>query len=108
MTLYSFVIQTQQEHDLDLIKNFKWILPKQLQAWSESYYTTAYCLKGFLILDLCMIATHAAFRDVVGIMHDVSGQAKVADLHQFALTDQHVPGSEITMNALWWNKVKQN
>lgn len=55
-----------------------------------------------------MTATHAAFRDVVGIMHDVSGQAKVADLHQFALTDQDIPSSKITMDALLGNKVKQN
>lgn len=47
-----------------------------------------------------MTATHAAFRDVVGIVHDVSGQAKIADLHQFSLTDQDVPSSKITMDAL--------
>lgn len=47
------------------------------------------------------VATYAAFRDVVGVVHDVSGQAKVTDLDKFALTDQHVPGSEVTMNTLW-------
>lgn len=31
--------------------------------------------------------TYAAFGDVVGVMHDVSGQAKVTDLYKFALTD---------------------
>ena len=52
----------------------------------------------------CNFATYAAFRDVVGVMHDVSGQAEVTDLHQFALADQHIPGSKVTMDALWWNK----
>lgn len=52
--------------------------------------------------------THAAFRDVVGIMHDVSGQAKVTDLHQFPLTDQNIPGGEVTVNALWSNTIKVN
>lgn len=52
------------------------------------------------------VATYAAFRDVVGVVHDVSGQAKVTDLDKFALTDQHVPGSEVTMNTLWRNHSK--
>lgn len=59
------------------------------------------CMCVFFIIDQCNnFATYAAFRDVVGVMHDVSGQAKVTDLHQFALTDQHIPCSEVTMDAL--------
>lgn len=70
-------------------------------------YIPCKCLL-FLILDLCnYFGPYAAFRDVVGIMHDVSGQTEVTDLHQFALTDQHVPGSEVTMDALWWIKSNQ-
>lgn len=45
-------------------------------------------------------ATHAAFGDVVGVVHDVSGQTKVTDLHQLPLTDQHVPGCQVTMDTL--------
>lgn len=45
--------------------------------------------------------TYAAFWDVVGVVHDVSGQAKVTDLHEFALTDQHISGREVSMDALW-------
>lgn len=48
-------------------------------------------------------ATYAAFGDVVGVMHDVSGQAEVTDFDKFALTDQHVPGSEVPVDALWGN-----
>lgn len=44
--------------------------------------------------------TYAAFWDVVGVVHDVSGQAKVTDLHKFALTDQHISGREVSMDAL--------
>lgn len=44
--------------------------------------------------------TYAAFWDVVGVVHDVSGQAKVTDLHKFALTDQHISCSEVSMDAL--------
>lgn len=39
-------------------------------------------------------------------MHDVPGQAEVADLDKFALTDQHIPGSKVTMDALWWKNVQ--
>lgn len=54
--------------------------------------------------DLCAYsATYAAFGDVVGVMHDVSGQAEVTDLDKFALTDQHVPCSEVPVDALWGN-----
>lgn len=44
--------------------------------------------------------THTAFGDVVRIPHDVTGQAKVADLDQFALTDEHIPGCQISVDAL--------
>lgn len=47
-----------------------------------------------------IVGTYAAFGDVVGVVHDVSGQAKVADLDQFTLTDQHIPGSQIPVDAL--------
>lgn len=50
--------------------------------------------------------TYAAFGDVVGVMHDISGQAKVTDLHKFALTDQHVSGREVTMDTLWRNSAE--
>lgn len=33
-------------------------------------------------------------------MVDVAGQAKVSDLHHIILGDQHVPGSQISMDAL--------
>ncbi len=44
--------------------------------------------------------TYAAFGDVVVVMHDVSGQSKVTDLGQFALTDQDVSCSQIPMHTL--------
>ena len=47
-----------------------------------------------------VVRTHVALGDVVGVVHDVSGQAEVADLHQLPLADQHVPGSQVPMNAL--------
>lgn len=59
----------------------------------------AKCVYYFVYLTDDFI-TYAAFRDVVGIMHDVSGQAKVTDLHQFALADQHISGSKVPMDTL--------
>lgn len=58
------------------------------------------CVSGSIcVIDECN--TYAAFWDVVGVVHDVSGQAKVTDLHKFALADQHISGREVTMDALW-------
>lgn len=49
----------------------------------------------------CMApGTHAAFGDIVGIPHDVPRQAKVTDLHQLPLTDEDIPGSQVTMHTL--------
>lgn len=45
--------------------------------------------------------THTAFGDVVGIPHDVPRQAKVTDLHQLPLTDEDIPGSQVTVHTLW-------
>ena len=44
--------------------------------------------------------THAALGDVVRVPHDVTSQAKVADLDQLALTDEHVPGCPVSVDAL--------
>ncbi len=44
--------------------------------------------------------TYTAFGDVVVVMHDVSGQSKVTDLGQFALTDQDVSCCQIPMHTL--------
>ena len=44
--------------------------------------------------------THAALGDVVRVPHDVTSQAKVADLDQLALTDEHVPGCQVSVDAL--------
>lgn len=44
--------------------------------------------------------THAAFGDVVRVPHDVTGKAKVTDLDQLALTDEHVPGCQVSVDTL--------
>lgn len=44
--------------------------------------------------------TYASFGDVVVVVHDVSRQPKVADLHYLALREQDVPGSQISMDTL--------
>lgn len=44
--------------------------------------------------------THAAFGDVVRVPHDVTGQAEVADLDQLALTDEYVPGCQVSVDTL--------
>jgi len=44
--------------------------------------------------------THAALGDVVRVPHDVTSQAKVADLDQLALTDEHVPGCQVSVDTL--------
>lgn len=45
--------------------------------------------------------THVAFGYVVGVVHDITGQAKVTDLHQLSLADENISGSQVTMNTLW-------
>lgn len=47
-----------------------------------------------------MEGTYAAFGHVVGIMHDVSGQAKVTDLHNFPLCQEDVAGSQVPVDTL--------
>lgn len=44
--------------------------------------------------------THAAFGDVVRIPHDVTSQAEVTDLDQFALTDEHISGCQVSVDTL--------
>lgn len=44
--------------------------------------------------------TYASFGDVVVVMHDVSRQSKVADLHYLALREQDVPGGQISVDTL--------
>lgn len=44
--------------------------------------------------------TYTPFGDVVVVMHDVSGQSEVADLHDLALRQKDIPGSQVPMNTL--------
>lgn len=44
--------------------------------------------------------TYASFGDVVVVVHDVSRQSKVADLHYLALREQDVPGGQISVDTL--------
>lgn len=44
--------------------------------------------------------TYASFGDIVVVMHDVSCQSKVANLHYLALREQDVPGSQISVDTL--------
>lgn len=44
--------------------------------------------------------THAAFGDVVRVPHDVTGQAEVTDLDQLALTDEYIPGCQVSVDTL--------
>lgn len=45
-------------------------------------------------------ATYASFGDVVVVVHDVSRQSEVADLHYLALREQDVPGGQISVDTL--------
>lgn len=44
--------------------------------------------------------TYIAPDDVVGVIHYISGKAKVTYFHHFPMGHQYVPGSEVSMNAL--------
>ena len=44
--------------------------------------------------------TYAAFGNVVVVVHDVSGQAEVADLHNLSLGEEDVPGSQVSVYTL--------
>lgn len=44
--------------------------------------------------------TYTSFGDVIVIMHDVPGQSEVTDLHDIALREKDVPGSQVPMNTL--------
>lgn len=47
-----------------------------------------------------MMLTDVSFGDVVLVLRQISGQAKVTDLGQLPLTDQHVPRSQIPVETL--------
>lgn len=47
-----------------------------------------------------MNETYAPFGDIVVVMHDVSGQSKVTDLHYLALREEDIPGGEVPMHTL--------
>lgn len=44
--------------------------------------------------------TYIAPDNVVGVVHYISGKAKVTDFHHFPKGHQHVPGSEVSVDAL--------
>lgn len=44
--------------------------------------------------------TYAPFGDIVVVVHDVSGQSEVTDLHYLALREEDIPGSEVPMHTL--------
>ena len=46
------------------------------------------------------MVTYAAFGDVVVVVHDVSGQSEVTDLHDLALRQEDIPGCEVSMHTL--------
>lgn len=44
--------------------------------------------------------TYTSFGDIIVVMHDVSGQSKVTDLHYLALREKDVPGCQVAVNTL--------
>ena len=44
--------------------------------------------------------TYIAFHHVVGVLHDVTGQAEVTDLGLAAVCQEHVPGGHVSVDAL--------
>lgn len=44
--------------------------------------------------------TYTSFGDVIVVMHDVSGQSEVTDLHYLALREKDIPGSQVPVNTL--------
>lgn len=44
--------------------------------------------------------TYASFGDIIVVMHDVSRQAEVTDLHYLALRQKDIPGSQIAVHTL--------
>lgn len=84
-----------------------WCHPFQRQEclWKIRKHCSNVLISSFISVSGSIFAidrgnTYAAFWDVVGVVHDVSGQAKVTDLHKFALTDQHISCREVSMDAL--------
>lgn len=45
-------------------------------------------------------STYTAFRYVVRVMHDVSGQAEVADLHDFPLCQEDITSGQVPVDTL--------
>jgi len=45
-------------------------------------------------------STYAALGDIVGIMHDVSSQPKVTDLHDFSLSQEDITSCQVTVHTL--------
>lgn len=44
--------------------------------------------------------TYASFGHIIVVMHDVSGQSEVTDLHYLALREKDIPGSQVPVNTL--------
>lgn len=57
-------------------------------------------VKGRSRGDTSAAQTHVALDDVVAVRVDVSGQAEVADLCHSSLSQEDVPGSQISVDAL--------
>lgn len=55
--------------------------------------------------------TYVAPDDVVGVIHDISGKAKVTYFDHFSTGHQYIPGSEVPVNALrrkgWVNALQR-
>lgn len=49
----------------------------------------------------CRLRTHIGRLFIVVDVMDVSGQAKVSNLHHVAFCDQDVSGSQVSVNTLW-------
>lgn len=54
--------------------------------------------------------TYIAPDDVVGVIHYISGKAKVTYFHHFSMGHQYIAGSEVSVNALkrkgWLNALQ--
>ena len=71
-------------------KRGRWIVS---HSGSEKYYSPAEHASFYVWAHICRLFI------VVDVV-DVSGQAKVCDLHDVALRDQDVPGREVSVYTL--------
>lgn len=87
---------------VDTVKQSFWRHPLDWKATLQEETRTSL---NWIIIMIRQRAVHICWAHIGGLLIvvnvvDVTGQAKVGDLHHVVLRDQHIPGSQVSVDAL--------